>query len=148
MFFSVRTYKGITNEAYRQIAQESDRAVLGELNAKSDYNILHICGYTGSQNDLSLYRTYSAKAYNWDVHVESLGIGQGKEFFDGKTVLGGFNNRPNSLLHIGSREDITAEARRLIEEAGPAGFILGADCTLPNDIELERLQWVKEAGLR
>ncbi|MDR1573083.1 MAG: hypothetical protein LBS24_02095 [Clostridiales Family XIII bacterium] len=148
IFFSTRTYEGISKETYRQLVQESDRAVLYALNAKSDYNILHICGYTGSRNDLELYRAYPAKVYNWDVHVENLSIGQGKEFFGGKTVLGGFNNRPNTLLHSGSKEDILTETRRLIKEAGPSGFVLGADCTLPNDIAFERLQWVREAGLR
>jgi hypothetical protein len=33
----------------------------------------------------------------------------------------------------------------LIEETGKDGLILGADCTIPSDIAVERIQWVREA---
>lgn len=32
----------------------------------------------------------------------------------------------------------------LISEAGKEGIIIGADCTVPADIDIERLKWVRE----
>ena len=33
---------------------------------------------------------------------------------------------------------------KLLAEAGREGVIIGADCTVPSDIDIERLQWVRE----
>ena len=61
-------------------------------------------------------------------------------------VIGGFGNTVNDLLYKGTKEEIQAEAKKLIAEAGRTGVILGADCTVPRDISLDRLEWVREAA--
>jgi uroporphyrinogen decarboxylase len=146
IYYSVRTFSGLDKAAYRNIAEESDRIVLDAANALSDNNMLHICGYAGLKNDLALYSTYPAKVYNWDVHIENLTLHDGKKFFGGKTVLGGFNNRQQALIHTGSQAEIEAETLRLIAETGAEGFILGADCTVPDDIDFLHLIWVRDAA--
>ena len=45
------------------------------------------------------------------------------------------------------REAIEQETRRLVAEAGSRGLILGADCTVPDDFQLERLDWVRQAAV-
>ena len=47
-------------------------------------------------------------------------------------------------MYSGSREEIERETERLVEETGRRGVVLGADCTLPSDIDLERMKWVRE----
>ena len=42
---------------------------------------------------------------------------------------------------------IEQETRRLVAEAGSRGLILGADCTVPDDFQLERLDWVRQAAV-
>ena len=59
--------------------------------------------------------------------------------------MGGFENDKEGLLYQGSKEEIQAETKRLIEETGKESLILGADCTIPSDIAVERIQWVREA---
>ena len=59
--------------------------------------------------------------------------------------MGGFENGKEGLLYRGSKEEIQAETKRLIEETGKEGLILGADCTIPSNIAVERIQWVREA---
>ena len=71
---------------------------------------------------------------------------EGKEFFGGKTVLGGFDNRKTGLLVNGSKEEIQRFTQELLERTGTTGVMLGADCTLPSDIDLQRLLWVTEAA--
>lgn len=58
----------------------------------SDNNILHICGYEGAKNDLTIYKDYDAKAYNWAVNVENISLSQGREIFKQKAIIGGFPN--------------------------------------------------------
>lgn len=134
----------ISKEDYLEIIAPSEFKVLSAANSVSDNNILHICGYEGSRNDLSIYETYSAKAYNWAVNIEGVSLSQGKKLFGNKAVIGGFANGPESLIHKGSKEDIEAFTETLVKEADDNGFLIGADCTVSNYIELSRLNWVRD----
>ena len=59
--------------------------------------------------------------------------------------MGGFDNRKEGLLYSGTREAIEKEVDRLLTETGSTGVVFGADCTVPSDIDHERLIWVREA---
>ena len=63
----------------------------------------------------------------------------------GSTVWGGFDNRPGSFLYTATREEIEQEVARLIEQGGKSGYILGADCSIHNELPEERIRWVVEA---
>jgi uroporphyrinogen decarboxylase len=70
---------------------------------------------------------------------------KGKKLFGNRAVIGGFANTPGSLIHSGSKEEISAFARGLIEKAGRTGVAIGADCTVPSDTPLEHFEWVRQA---
>ena len=58
------------------------------------------------------------------------------------------NGQPGDVvLYSGSKTEVQAETRRLVEKAGRKGVILGADCTVPRDIDWQRLDWVREAAV-
>lgn len=134
-----------TYEEYRSYITPSEKKVLESANQVSQYNILHCCGYNGNKNNLSVWQDYDAKAVNWAVTIEKLDLAEGKKFFGGKAVIGGFDSRSGKLLHTGSKEEIEEFTRRLVEKAGSLGVIIGADCTVPADIDLKRLQWVRNS---
>ena len=117
---------------------------MARANKASANNILHCCGYDSNKNDLSVWKDYDAKAINWAVTIEKLDLAEGKKFFGGKAVIGGFDNRSGKLLHAGTKEEIQAFTEEIIKKSGKVGVIIGADCTVPSDIDLERLQWVKD----
>ena len=50
------------------------------------------------------------------------------------------------LSHRETLAEIAAETRRLIETVGREGFMIGADCTVPNTIEIERLRAAVDAA--
>lgn len=133
----------ITSGLYKEVIAPAEILVLENANKVSENNILHICGYEGSRNDLSLYVHYNAKVVNWAVNVEGVSLSEGKKLFGGKAVIGGFDNRPGGILHTGSKEDIEALTEKLLRESGKVGIILGADCTIPGDIDVNRLDWVR-----
>lgn len=137
----------ISPELYKEVIAPSEIKVLESANEAGGINILHICGYEGSRNDLHLYLDYDAQLINWAVNIENVSLEEGKKLFGGKTVIGGFDNRPNSLLHKGSKEDIEKFTEQLLLGAGKTGIILGADCTVPSDIEFERLEWVRNKAV-
>lgn len=135
-----------THEEYRKWITPSDKYVLEQVNQVSRTNILHCCGWAGIPNHLENWKDYPAKVVNWAVFIENLGLAEGKKFFEGKTVLGGFDNRKTGLLYHGSKEEIQKFARELLESSGTTGVMIGADCTLPSDIDLKHLLWVVEAA--
>ncbi len=134
----------ISNDTYRRIITPSDKQVLAAAHEASAYHILHICGYEGSRNNLALYADYEVKAINWAVTVEGVSLKEGKKRFGGRAVIGGFGNTKTSLLYAGSRSDIEQYTEDLIADAGKLGVILGADCTIPGDMDLNRLKWVRD----
>ncbi|MBP2622183.1 uroporphyrinogen decarboxylase [Streptococcus panodentis] len=132
--------------AYRRYIEPSNVAVLEAANAAGGANILHICGFEGATNHIPLFKDYPAQVFNWATHHEGVSLAEGRKLFGGRTVLGGFENGRAGLLNSGSRAELEAETKRLLAQAGTQGVILGADCTVPDDFELERLDWVRQAA--
>ncbi|MDR1395252.1 MAG: uroporphyrinogen decarboxylase [Deltaproteobacteria bacterium] len=133
-----------SQDFYQKHFAPSERAVLEAAAGAGGRNILHICGYAGVRNNLSSYAGYPAAAVNWAVNIEKVSLEQGRAIFQ-KPVLGGFDNTPDSVLVRGTKAEIKEQTRDIIRRAGPLGLIVGADCTLPEDISLEHLEWVREA---
>ena len=133
-----------TADEYREIVRLAEVSVLEYANTLSRNNILHCCGWAGDKNRIEVWQDYPSAAVNWAVYVEQMSLGEGKEFFGGRCVLGGFDNRKSGVLCSGSREEIEAETEKIVKEAGSTGVMIGADCALPSDIATERFQWVRK----
>jgi uroporphyrinogen decarboxylase len=124
----------------------SELAVLNAAVSAGGENILHVCGYGGVKNRLGDYSRYPAKALSWARNVEGVGFGEARKIFPGKVLIGGFPNDPGTVLHKGSETEVLNFLGEILAEAEPLeGVIVGADCTVPSDIGLERLEWVREA---
>lgn len=133
-------------EEYRDLVTPSDKEVLDYANTLSRHNILHCCGWGGDKNRVEVWQDYEAAAVNWAVYVEGISIEEGRRFFGGKCVLGGFDNRKEGVLYSGTREEIEAFTGQVIREGGKCGYIVGADCTIPGDIDYSHIRWVVEAA--
>lgn len=134
-----------TPDEYRRYITPSDLKVLEHANRFSGYNVLHCCGWAGIPNNLEVWRDYPAAAVNWACFIENMGLSEGKEFFGGKCVLGGFDNRATGLMYNGTREEIQEFTRELVQKSGSTGVMLGADCTLPATVDVNHIQWVVDA---
>jgi len=150
IFYSVQSAEvnRFTYEEYRSWVTPSDKLVLNYANSLSSLNIIHCCGWdaddAGTVNQMEVWQDYESAAVNWASYVDHLDVSAAKEFFGDRCVLGGFDNRKRGVLYHGNREEIQAETRRLIGEVKKRGFILGADCSLPDDIDPEHIKWVLE----
>ena len=94
------------------------------------------------------YEDYEAGCYNWATYTERVPISEGRKLFPGKCVLGGFDNNPGTLIDTGDDAQLEAKVRELIEENGYRGFTLGADCSIPNDIDDARVRVISDAAAR
>ena len=146
IYFGLHNDNVFTYEQYCKYIKPSEIKILELANSIHPINIAHVCGYRGRVNDFEVYKDYPATVFNWSLHTTHLSIQEGKQFFDSCTcVIGGFDQIPGSLIHKGSREEIRRFVFDLLNVNGSAGFILGADCTIPSDTPAEHLIWAREA---
>ncbi|WP_019775762.1 uroporphyrinogen decarboxylase family protein [Streptococcus sobrinus] len=136
----------VSDEDYRHYIAPSDLKILEAAHQVDGVSVLHICGYEGATNNIGFFKDYPAQVYNWAVKPEGVSLSKGRELFGGKPVLGGFVNTQEGVLYSGSKEEVQARVKELLQEAGTRATIIGADCTIPSDIGAERIAWVKEAA--
>ncbi len=143
-----------THEEYRKWIMPSDLYVLERANRYSENNIMHCCGWAGAKNDLTLWQNYPVKCINWAVYVEEMPLEEGRSFWGGRAVLGGFQTQHidaactqyEGILYTGTKEEVQAFTRETILKYGKLGLMLGGDCTIASFIDYERLRWVVEAA--
>ena len=136
----------IPDETYSELVTPFDMKVMADADKYSDINALHVCGYQGKANNLQIFKDYKAKAYNWAVHAEGMSLSEGKKLFNGAPVFGGFEQE--GVIYKGTREELEAAVFAILDEAGQTGIMLGADCTVPTDIDDTRLEWVRQAAVK
>jgi uroporphyrinogen decarboxylase len=121
-----------------------DLEVMNEIRRLCPFNILHVCDYHGAYDDLAPYRDYPGHIVNCGTRLRSgnLAPREISRMF-GRPFMGGMDR--HGVLVSGTREEIQEEVRRVIGAAPPA-FALGADCTVPSDIPLEKLKAAIDAA--
>jgi uroporphyrinogen decarboxylase len=102
------------------------------------FNILHICDYAGSYDDLTPFLDYPGHIVNCSLTlgqriVSPTGVFQ----MFGRPFMGGLERK--GVIATGSLEDIR-QATEGVLAAAPERFILAADCTVPSDTPWEHLK--------
>ncbi len=120
--------------------------LLDYMNSKSSMNIIHFCAWEGIPNRLSVWKDYHAPVISWSRYIDTYDINEMRDWTGGSTVWGGFDNRPGTLLYTGTKEEIEAEVKNIIEQAGKTRFILGADCSIHPECSVERIRWMVDAA--
>ena len=133
------------DEFYLKYIAPYEKDVLNNANKLSNINLLHICGYHGRTNNLNLFTDFDAAAINFAVYVEGVSLKDGKKLFGGKPVFGGYAQ--DKTIYTGTEQEVKEFAWKILDECGQVGVMLGADCTVPNDIDDTRLEWVRQAAI-
>ncbi len=111
-----------------------DLTILNAVENQGELNIVHICR---DNVRLHLYANYPGNAINWAATApHNIPLSAGKKLFN-RTLLGGMDNR--GVLVDGSAAEITEAVHQIIGAFGTKGLILGADCTLPTEINIENI---------
>ncbi len=147
IFYSVQNGEEnrFTPEEYRNWVTPSDKAVLDYANTISDMNVIHFCAWEEVPNRFSVWEDYKAPVISWSRYIDIMDIQAAKKQF-GTTVWGGFDNRSGSFLYTAGREEIERETENLIRQGGRSGYIVGADCSLHDELPEEHIRWVVEAA--
>lgn len=115
-----------------------DLIVMNEIDRSCDFNILHICDYNGGYDDLTRFLDYPGHVVNSSLKLGSKAL-TGKQVSElfGRPYMGGLDR--HGTIVTGSGSQIQRAAQDVLDEA-PDRFILGADCTLPADIDWDNIR--------
>ena len=133
-----------TDEEFAKWIKPFDLRVLKAIQDAGGYSFLHICK---DHLNMERYRDYSvyADVVNWGVYEAPFSLEMGKELFAGKTIMGGLPNHHGALVE-GSKTEIEAEVKKVVDTFGRKGLILGADCTLSTQQDRTKVRMAVEAA--
>jgi len=155
IFFGIggggRIWREFTLSQLEEYALGYDKQVLDAV--ECPIKLLHVCSTPmGSAQDKGLMengwiKKYPVDAVNWDSH-EYTPVSQGKKLLGDKfSIVGGLNHK--TTLRTGTPEQVEAEAKQAIEDAGEGGgFMLGPGCTVFQDMPRENYNAVARAAIK
>ncbi len=110
-----------------------DRVLMQEINRACPFNILHICDYHGGYDDLMPFLDYPGHVVNCSLQVgeTTLSPSEAAQLFK-RPFMGGLDR--HGVITSGDKAAIKARVQTVLDSA-PERFVLGADCTLPSDID-------------
>jgi len=123
---------------FERVIKPFDLVVQQEINDRCLFNILHVCDYYLPYDDMSPFVDYPG-----DVVSCSLDLADGKmtareaSGLFGRPFMGGLDR--HGVIVDGSEAALRDAVRACLQEA-PEGYVLGADCTVPSDIDWDRLK--------
>jgi len=123
-------FKG--SSLFNEYVKPYDSIMMEEINRSCDFNILHICDYCGGYDDLSPFLDYPGQVVNSSLEL-------GDDLLTPKEA-GTMFNRPymGGLDKLGcivseNKNEVITGVENVLDNASDK-FILGAECTLPADI--------------
>ncbi len=121
-----------------------DLALMNEINKSCIFNILHVCDYNGPYDDLTPFLDYPGHVVNCNPRLTSGALTWNKisEMFK-RPCMGGLDR--HGVIVSGTKDEINNAVEQVLNEAPPP-FILGADCTLPNNINWENISAAIDAA--
>lgn len=125
IFFATQlaNYDLLTRQEYEEFGVPYDLQVLEALQGRSRITMLHVC----KQNLMfDLIADYPVDVINWADRESGPSLAEARQL-TGKTLAGGLSL---DVLRHGTEEQVMAEVREAIAQAGPRGFILAPACVI------------------
>jgi uroporphyrinogen decarboxylase len=123
---------------FNECIRPYDLTIMEEMDRSCDFNILHICDYHDDYDNLNPFLEYPGHVVNCSqkLGVKTLSLKEIADFFS-RPYMGGVDRK--GVIASGTEPEIEEMVKGLIEQA-PEHFILGADCTLPGDINWDNIK--------
>jgi len=129
-----------TRREYCGSFKDYDREILQSV-AGAQFNILHLHGYHDLYFDLT--HDLPASVVCWSDRAGGPSLVEARGMHRG-CLMGGIDEKHFELM---TPEQIIAQARSAIADAGDRRFILSPGCSVPNDASVTRLRAIRDAVL-
>ncbi len=123
---------------FRDYIKPSDLVAMKEIASATPFNILHVCDFNAPYSNYDAVLDYPGQIVNCNPKLTETKLSWPE--------ISGMFKRPSmggmdrlGLLATGTSTQIQDEAHKVLKGA-PKQFILGADCTVPSDIDWKRLR--------
>ena len=106
-----------------------DFRVMEACNEGTKLNILHICDWEGTFDDLTRFKDYPAQIVNTPINLNgtTFSVTDGVKLF-GRPVLGGLDR--HGVIVKGSEDEVAQTVREALRSAPKGKVMLGAECTV------------------
>jgi uroporphyrinogen decarboxylase len=123
---------------FNECVKPYDLAIMEEIDRSCVFNILHICDYHGGYDDLTPFLDYPGHVVNCNPQVgtQKLTAKEVSHMF-GRPFMGGMDRK--GVIVSGTKNEIGEAVEDVLSQA-PDRFILGADCTLPGNIDWDNIR--------
>ena len=123
---------------FNECIKPYDLAIMNEINRSCIFNILHICDYNGEYDDLSPFLDYPGHVVNCPPKIGSSTMTTAEiSAMLKRPSMGGMDRK--GIIVTGNKDEIRRAVKEVLSES-PDKFILGADCTVPGDINWDNLR--------
>jgi len=122
-----------SGDLFQSCAKAYDLVLMEEMAARCSFNILHVCDYTDSYASFAPFLDYPGHVVNAPMHTSEAEY-TACELADmfGRPFMGGME-RLGAILN-GTQDEIVTAAEAALAQA-PSQYILGADCTIPSEVD-------------
>jgi uroporphyrinogen decarboxylase len=126
------------SKIFNDIIRPYDKRVSETAQKLTPINILHICDYGSSYTSIDGYADYPASIINPPIHLEKgeISLKHVQEVFK-RPVFGGLDRL--GVIATGTVDEAKAAVDEVLKNA-PQNFILGADCTIPSNTDVDKLR--------
>lgn len=123
---------------FESFVKPYDLKVMNECNLGTRCNILHICDYEGTYDDLTRFADYPGQIVNTPniVNGKHFTLKDGEKLFK-RIVMGGLERK--KTIHAGNPEEVKAEVLQLKRDY-KGRLIVGAECTIRPDTPMENIR--------
>lgn len=130
-----------TDDEFMEYIKPADFQILKAAEGRTCFNVLHMCK---DSLNLKRYIGYPGEVINWGIYEHNPSLIEGRNILGDKVILGGIDDRAGVLVS-GTEDDIREAVFSVLDTVGTHRFILGADCTLPTEIDYSRISCAVEA---
>ena len=131
--------EAMTDEEHARFVKPFDLTVLEALDGVAEFVVGHFCG---KAINLRRFVDYPVQMANWAHQSGNASLTEGKVMLGGMPILGGLDER--GPLVYGPRDSLRTEIAAALEEMGTRGFMLGAGCTVPEDVDISNLVYAQQ----
>jgi uroporphyrinogen decarboxylase len=116
----------------------ADLVAMKEVSTACPFNILHVCDYVAPYAGYDAVVDYPGQVVNCNPQLTNRKLSwQEISSMFRRPCMGGLDR--HGILNKGTAAQVEAEIRQVVKSA-PRQFILGADCTVPGDLDWTRLR--------